>query len=214
MTDLLKDLPGVSIAELLAANGGKAPVMRGGAVPDVGSFPLTDVSRLPNISVAFPGERWSDGKASEIILPGEMIVPINNGGKRYWSRAAVGAVDPRAAVAMNVVQSPDSANGSIYYEPLGPNEIVNRAIPVDSYVLAYRSGSFHLTLVKPDATYGPSDLIAWDPAGTRPTGKAGTGSWMKTATPANAFFEVEEWRPVNAAGTEGILTVRSLRGQF
>jgi len=47
----------------------------------------------------------------------------------------------------------------------------------------------------------------------RPTGKAGVGSWGKVVA-ANAMFEVEEWRPYNAAATEGILTVRSLRGQF
>jgi hypothetical protein len=183
---------------------------------DVGAFPLTGVQQLPNISVAFPGEHWSDGKASEAIAPGELVVPVNNGGKRYWARAAAGAVDPRSAVAMNVVQSPDGATGSIYTQPLGPNEIVNRVIPVDQYVHAYRSGAFHLTLVVPDATYGPGDLIQWDPAGARPTGKGGVGSWKKLGADAvaNAFFEVEEWRPYNAAKTEGILTVRSLRGQF
>lgn len=182
-------------------------------VVDSGAFPLSSVAQLPNISLAFPGEHWSDGKANEVIVPGELVVPVNVGGKRYWQRAAAGARDPRAAVAMNVVQHPDSATGSTYYEPLGPNEIVNRAIPVGAYVHAYNSGAFHLTLVKPDATYAPGDLIGFDPAGARPTGKAGTGSWGKVVA-ANAFFEVQEWRPVNAAATEGILTVRSLRGQF
>lgn len=183
-------------------------------VRDAGAFPLTGVQQLANVTVAFPGEHWSDGKANEVIVPGEMIVPVNVGGKRYWNRAAAGALDPRAAIALNVVQSPDSATGSIYSQPLGPNEIVNRAMQVGDYVHAYHSGSFNLTLVAPDATYGPGDLIGWDPAAARPTGKGGTGSWIKTAVAANAMFEVQEWRPFSADGKEGILTVRSLRGQF
>lgn len=183
---------------------------------DNGSFPLADVAdgattQLPNVTVAFPGEHWSDGKASETIVPGEMIVPLNSGGKLFWQRAASGAVDPRSAIALNTVQVPDVNTGPT---AKGPNEIVNTAIPVGQYVHAYHSGAFHLTLVAPDNTYGPGDLIAWDPNGARPTGKGGTGSWGKTAVAANAMFEVQEWRPYSSDGQEGILTVRSLRGQF
>lgn len=182
---------------------------------DIGAFPLADVAdgattQLPNVTVAFPGEHWSDGKASEVIVPGEAIVPLNSGGKLFWQRAASGAVDPRTAIALNTVQTPDVNTGP---GALGPNEIVNAAIPVGQYVHAYYSGAFHLTLVAPDS-YGPSDLIGWDPAGVRPTGKGGTGSWGKTTVAADALFEVVEWRPYSTDGQEGILTVRSLRGQF
>lgn len=183
---------------------------------EFGSFQL-DAARfalLPNVTVAFPGEHWSDGKATETILPGELVVPTSSGGKLYWSRAASGASDPRAAIALRTVQVPDINPGSEYSAQLGPNEIMNRAIPAQEYVHAYRSGSFHLTLIKPDSAYAPGQFIDWDPAGTRPTGKAaGTGSWRKTVTGANAFFEVQGWRPLNADATLGVLTVKSLRTQ-
>lgn len=178
---------------------------------DRGSFPLTGVAALPNVTVAFPGEHWSDGKAAESIVPGELVVPTSSAGKLYWNRAASGAVDPRAAVALNTVQIPDVNTGP---GALGPNEIVNATIPVHQYVHAYHSGSFHLTLITPDATYAPGQLIGWDPAAARPTGKSGTGAWKRTAVAANALFSVQDWRPVSADGTEGVLTVRSLRGQF
>lgn len=181
--------------------------------PDSGSFPLTGVAQLPNVTVAFPGEHWSDGKASEVIVPGELVVPINSGGKLYWQRAASGTLDPRSAIALQPITIPDTNPGSIYNEALGPNEIVNRSIAVGSYVHAYHSGAFHLTLIKPDTAYAPGDLIDWDPSGTRPAGKAGVGSWRRGAAAANALFTVQEFRSVNALG-EGILTVRSLRGQF
>lgn len=178
---------------------------------DVGNFPLDSVAALPNVSVAFPGEHWSDGKASEAIVPGCAIIPISSAGKRYWriASAAAEATDPRAAIALWTVQPPDSASDSIFTSSLGPNEIVNRTIPVGEWVHAYYSGEFHLTLFTP-AAYAPADLIGWDPAGARPTGKGGTGAWAKTAVPANAAFEVIEFRPLANAPTEGVLTVRRL----
>lgn len=178
-----------------------------------GAFPLNSVEKLPNVTVAFPGEHWSDGKAAEAITPGSLVVPINSGGKLYWSVAASGTVDPRAAVALNCVMIPDLSVGGEYSQPLGPNELVNRVIPVGAYVHAYHSGAFHFTLCEPTA-FVPSDLIGWDPAGTRPTGKAGTGSWKKVTVAAQALFVCQEFRAYNVAGTEGVLTVRSLRGQF
>lgn len=183
---------------------------------DVGAFPLTGVGDLANVTVAFPGEHWSDGKASEAITPGSLVVPINSGGKLYWEVAASGTVDPRAAIALNPVMVPDRSVGGEYSQPLGPNELVNRVIPIGAWVHAYFSGSFHLTLVVPDATYGPSDLIGWDPAGARPTGKTGTGAWKKVTAAGEAMFSVEPpgYRAYSADGTEGVLTVRSLRGQF
>lgn len=178
--------------------------------PDAGPFPLTGITQLPNVTVAFPGEHWSDGKASESIVPGELVVPINSGGKLYWQRAASGTIDPRAAVATRCVESPDTNTGP---GSLGPNEIVNVAIPVGEYVHAYHSGAFHLTLVTP-ALYVPGDLIGWDPLGVRPTGKTGTGAWKKVTLAAQALFTVQEFRAYSANGQEGVLTVRSLRGQF
>src|SRR4249920_3224516 len=98
--------------------------------PDTGSFPLSGVAagattQLPNVSVAFPGEHWSDGKAAVAIDPGSMIVPLNSGGKLYWQIASAGAVDPRSAIALRPVMVPDLNTGSQYGTALGPNEIVN-----------------------------------------------------------------------------------------
>ena len=181
--------------------------------PDVGAFPLDSVAGLPNVTVAFPGEHWSDRKASEPIAPGEAVVPINNGGKLYVKRATAveaGAASRRVGIALRTVQVPDVNTGP---GALGPNEIVNQLIPVGDYVHVYYSGAFHLTLVAP-AAYLPADLIGWDPAAARPAGKGGVGAWKKVAAEADALFEViKPYRAVNGAN-EGILTVRSLRGQF
>jgi hypothetical protein len=180
-----------------------------------GSFPLTRVDKLPNVTVAFPGEHWSDRKASESIVPGEAVVPVNSGGKLYMRRALDTDAATQLAIALRTVMVPDINVGSIYSQPLGPNEIMNLAIPVGEYVHAYYSGVFHLTLIAPDDTYAPADLIGWDANGARPTGKGGTGSWAKNAAAdIDSIFEVQEWRPISTDGTEGILTVRSLRGQF
>ena len=182
---------------------------------EFGSFQIQGVAKLPNISVAFPGEHWSDGKATEVIVPGELIVPVNAAGKKGWARAAAGAVDPRACVALRTVQIPDSRGGSVYGEASGPNEIMNTAIQAGDWVHAYRSGAFHLTLITPSAAYVPGDLLTWDPAGARPAGKGGTGSWTRVGAVAdNAFFEVEMFRPIPGTPTEGILTVKTLRSQF
>lgn len=184
--------------------------------PDVGAFPLADVAagpttQLPNVTVAFMGEHWSDGKASETITPGELVVPTSSAGKLYWQRAASGTLDPRAAIALRTVQIPDVNTGPAAQ---GPTEIMNTAITIHQYVHAFSSGAFHLSLIKPDSAYVPGDLIGWDPAGTRPTGKSGTGSWKRGVAAAAAMFMAQEFRPYNTAGTEGLLTVRSLRGQF
>lgn len=180
-----------------------------------GSFPLTDGSDLPNVTVAFPGEHWSNRKASGAITPGEAVIPVNSGGSLYMkvaSQAASGAaVNAQVAVALRTVDVPDVNNVN------GPNEIKNTALATGDYVHAYYSGGFHLTLIVPDATWAPGDVVGWNPSGARPTGKSGTGAWDKNAncpTPYKAIFEVVEWRPYSSGGTEGILTVRSLRGQF
>jgi hypothetical protein len=181
---------------------------------DVGAFPLTGVAKLPNASVAFPGEHWSNRKASEVIVPGEAVVPVASGGKLYVRRAIASDPATQLAIALRPVGPPDNAGGSIYTQPLGPNEIVNLALQPGEYVHTYYSGAFHLTLITP-AAYAPGDLIGWDEDGARPTGKGGTGSWAKNAAAdIDSIFEVMEFRPYSADGLEGILTVRSLRGQF
>lgn len=177
------------------------------------TFKLASTEALPNIAVAFPGEHWSDGKAGEAIVPGELVIPSNSGGKLTWLRAASGAVDVRAAVALRTVQIPDGRTAGAYGDQVGPNEIVNTTIAVGEYVHAYRTGAFQLTLFVA-AAYVPGDLLMFNPAGVRANGKGGTGAWQKTAVSANAFFEVVEFRPTPGSTTEGILTVKSLRSQF
>lgn len=184
------------------------------AFPSVGDFPLTDVGDLPNISIAYPGEHWSNRIASGAIVPGEACVEVNFGGKLAVKRAtsAAEAAQLNAGVATRVIEIPDAANGSNYTVALGPNEIKNRQIASGEYVHVYYAGAFHLTLVTPRA-WAPADLVEWDPAGARPAGKTGTGSWKLAAGAATAVFSVIEFRPFSANGQEGLLTVRSLRGQ-
>lgn len=178
-----------------------------------GPHKLTSVAALPNVTVAFPGEHWSDIVASGDIVPGEAIVIVNSGGRKAAVRATTAQASGslrRVAIALRTVQTPDTNSGP---GALGPNEIMNQKILHGEYVHAWYSGGFHLTLVAPDAGYVPGDLITWSDSAARPTGKAGTGAWVRGGTEANSLFEVSLWRKVNASN-EGILTVRSLRGQF
>jgi hypothetical protein len=175
-----------------------------------GDFPLASVAGLPNVDIAFPGEHWSNRKAQGQIVPGSAVVPVNVGGKLYM-RVATGT-DPitQMAIALRTIDVPDINTGPT---ALGPNEIVNQAINAGEYVHAYYSGVFHCTLVVPRA-WVPGELVGWNPAGARPTGKAGSGAWdVDGAAAADPLFEVMEFREVNAAH-EGILTMKSLRGQF
>lgn len=185
------------------------------ALPEavVGDFPLEGVSGLPNVTVAFPGEHWSNRKASGAIVPGEAVVPVNSGGKLYMRKATSSDALTQLAIALRVIEHPDGSGDSTYTTSLGPNEIVNQSIAQGEYVHAYYSGVFHLTLVVP-AAYVPGDLVGWDADGARPTGKSGTGAWAKnSAADIDSMFEVMEFRELNDSH-EGILTVRSLRGQF
>lgn len=177
-----------------------------------GAYPLTGVAKLPNVSIAFPGEHWSDAIASGSIVPGEAVVPTFVGDQRYMVRATTAQAGSRQlAIALRVHDIPDTNSGPA---ALGPNEIVNQTIVAGEYVHAWYSGVFHLTLFAPLA-YKPGDLITWVDNAPRPTGKGGTGAWSKTgATEANSLFEVREFRKLATVATEGILTVRSLRGQF
>lgn len=180
---------------------------------EAGAFALDGVGNLPNVNIAFPGEHWSNRRASGAIVPGEAIVPVNSGGVLYMRRAVAGdaALAPQLAIAMRTVDHPDPNRGP---SSLGPNELRNQEIASGEYVHAYYSGAFHLTLIVPDE-YEPGQLIGWDADGARPTGKSGVGAWaVNSAADIDSIFEVMEFRPVNADGDEGILTVRSLRGQF
>lgn len=195
--------------------------------PVPGAFPLTSVARLPNVTVAFPGERWSDRKASGALDPGCAVVPMGVAGKNVMRAASASDVALQLAVASRTIDVPDTNPGSIYVESLTGNDIRNLPIEEGDYILALYSGVLHFTLVVPDNSYAFGDLIGWVPGGPRPTGKPApasansAGAWGKKTTAegkslqwVGPVFEVTLWRPVNAAGTEGILTCRSLRGQF
>jgi hypothetical protein len=183
--------------------------------PSTGFFPLEGVGRLPNITVAFPGEHWSNRIASGAIVPGEAVIETNVSGKLAMRRAASAAeaASRIGAIATRVIEPPDVATDSMYSTSLGPNEIKNRQIGSGEYVHAYYSGVFHLTIATPRA-WVPGELVEWDPAAARPTGKTGVGAWDVAGGEATAVFSVMEFRPFSANGQEGILTVRSLRGQF
>lgn len=176
-----------------------------------GTFPLTGVKDLPNVTIAHPGEVWTNAKASGAITPGEAVVPVSSGGKLYCRKAISTDVATQLAVAANVVREPDVNTGP---SAKGPNELANENIAQGNWVRRFFSGALHLTLVTPD-TYLPGDLIGWDENGARPTGKTGSGAWAKNAAAdIDSVFEVVEWRKYNAQN-EGILTVRFVgRSQF
>lgn len=180
-----------------------------------GAFPLSGVSKLPNVDIASPGEVWSNLRANGLIVPGACIAPVSVGGKRAAKAVVAGdTVDiDQVGVALRQVEIPDVNNGP---SALGPNEIVNQTIADGDYLRRYMSGVLHLTLVTPRNDYAPGQKVGWDPAGARPAGKAaGTGSWTNVAgniKAGTAIFEVFEYRPYGSANpVEGILTVRFLR---
>lgn len=175
-----------------------------------GTHPLTGTGDLPNVTVAFPGEHWSDAKASGAITPGEAVIPTGSGAVLYV-RPVVGGDDgdKRVCIAKRCVETPDVNNVN------GPNEIVNEEIADGEYVHRYNSGVFHLTLVDPRDSYSPGNLIGWDIDGQRPSGKSGSGSWRLSGgdTDVDAVFEVQLVREYGENG-EVVLTCRSLNGQF
>lgn len=187
---------------------------------DFGSFQLTSVAKLPNVTVAYKGEHWSDGKANALggaaIVPGTLVVPGTPvSGRVGWLVASAGVLDQRACIALRPVSVPDVNPGSEYNPQLTPNDIMNLPLATGSYVHAWRSGVFHLTLIAADSTYAPGDLIGWDPAATPLAGKPGPGAWKKVnGNPTYAFGEVVEFRPLTFDATAGVLTVKSFRGQF
>jgi hypothetical protein len=179
--------------------------------PTAGAYPLTAVAKLPNVSIASPGEVWSNARANGAIVPGSAIIPVNVSGKLYVEVPDdADTVDVnQLGVAMRQVEVPDINNGPT---ALGPNEVVNQTIASGDYVRRYMTGVLHLTLVEPHADYVPGQKIGWDDDATRPAGKAaGTGAWTNETLIANTtIFEVFEWRGYGASN-EGILTVRFLR---
>jgi hypothetical protein len=179
--------------------------------PVAGDHPLLGTGRLPNVSTAFPGEVWSDRRANGIIIPGAAVAPVVVGGKARMKQLIAGDTPniEQVAIAMRQVEIPDQNTGPA---ALGPNEIVNQAIPDGDWLRRYYTGAFNITLCEPRADYVPSQKIGWAVAAPRPAGKAaGTGAWSNAGILAGtAIFEVAEYR-VYGAGNEGILVVRSLR---
>jgi len=180
--------------------------------PVAGSYPLLGVGKLPNATIAFPGEVWSNKRASGVIIPGSAVAPVNLSGKPGLKQLIAGdtPVIEQVGVALRVVEIPDVNTG---FSALGPNEIVNQAIASGDWLRQIMSGAMKLTLVEPRADYVPGQKIGWAVAAVRPSGKAaGTGAWSNAGILAGtAIFEVHEPYQVYGASNEGVLTVRFLR---
>lgn len=195
------------------------------ALPQTGAFPLLGTGKLPNADIASPGEVWSYKRANGIIVPGSCVVPEVVGGVECVSvvdeqsivLSGDGIRRESVAIALRQIMVPDINPGSQYNPQLGPNEIVNIPIADQDYVRTYHTGVVHLTLVVPDATYAPDDIIGWDPGGARPAGKtAGTGAWAKHSADANVeentdIFIVHTFPRYYGSANECVLTVRFLR---
>lgn len=190
--------------------------------PVAGAYPIGGVGKLPNASIAYPGEVWTNRRAASNIVPGSCVKPVNLSGRKGYDVVGAGEVlgtdfeSDALAIALRVVEIPDASSGSIYGQPLGPNEIVNLIIGSGDYVRTMHTGALHLTLVEPRADFAPGDRIGWDPGATRPAGKAaGTGAWTNEAggfIAGTDVFELEEVRPYGpSANNENLLTVRFLR---
>jgi hypothetical protein len=179
--------------------------------PVAGAYPLTGVAKLPNATIAFPGEVWSNLRASGNIVPGACVAPVNLSGKLGYKQLLAGDTPDigQVGIALRQVEIPDVNTGP---GALGPNEIVNQLIASGDYLRVYKSGALHLTLMEPRADYVPGQKIGWAPAAARPAGKAaGTGAWSNAGILAGtAIFELTEARSYGGSN-EGILTVRFLR---
>lgn len=179
----------------------------------VGSHPLTGTGDLPNVTVTFPGEHWSDAvvASGRAIVPGEAVIVVSSGGRLSVRPVVAGDNnDPRVGIATRPIDVPDAEHP----RALGPTEIRNQDIEIGDYCHRYQSGAFALTLVDPRREYEPGQLIGWDIDGERPVGKSGTGSWTtNTFADVDSIFEVQFVREYGSAG-EVILNVRSVKGQF
>lgn len=174
-----------------------------------GNFPLTGVSKLPHVAVAFPGQHWSDRVASGNIVPGEAVVPAGSAnvrGQMLMRTANSGDAITQLAIALRPIDVPDVNTGP---NALGPNEIRNQTMKPGDYVMPYYTGGFTLTLVDPRRTYTPGMLIGWQANGQRPEGIAGEGSWAPNAqADIDSYFEVVTVTKVGSNG-EVILKVRT-----
>lgn len=179
--------------------------------PVAGAYPITGVGKLPNVTIASPGEVWSRFRANGVVIPGAAVAPVLVSGNKRWKQLIAGDTPTieQVAVAMRQVEIPDINTG---FSALGPNEIVNQAIADGDYVRTYHTGVLHLTLAEPRADYAPAQKIGWAVAAPRPSGKAaGTGAWSNAGILAGtAIFELEEFRKFGA-GNDCVLTVRFLR---
>lgn len=180
-----------------------------------GAFPLLGVGKLPNVTIAHPGEVWSNRRANGNIVPGAACYPVAVGGKYYVKQVTADDTltdNRQVAVAMRQVEIPDVNIGPL---AKGPNEIVNQLIASGDYLRTYHTGVLHLTLVEPRDDYEAGQIVSWDSGADRPAGKAaGTGAWTNQTGDDNTdLFEVFEWRPYGT-DDEGILTVRFLRGSW
>jgi hypothetical protein len=179
--------------------------------PVAGAYPMLGVGKLPNATIASPGEVWSRFRANGTVIPGAAVAPVLVSGNKRWKQLIVGDTPTieQVAVALRQVEIPDVSQS---FTALGPNEIVNQAIPDGDYVRTYHTGVLHMTLAEPRADYAPGQKIGWAVAAARPSGKAaGTGAWSNAGILAGtAIFELEEIRGFGA-GNDKILTVKFLR---
>jgi hypothetical protein len=193
------------------------------ALSQVGAYPLLGTGALPNADVAYPGEVWTHKRANGVIVPGscvrnvmvsgiECVQPVIAGDTLVDTGDGIRSQD--LSIALRQIMIPDINTGSQYNPALGPNEIVNLPIADQDYVREYKSGVLNLTLVVPNASYAPGDIIGWNPTGVRPAGKtSGTGAWdkMANAKAGTGVFVVHTYPRYYGAANECILTVRFLR---
>lgn len=174
-----------------------------------GSHELTSVKNLPNAHVVSPGERWTDARASGVIVPGQPIVMVGSGtspnATPVMRLAKAGDTADQIFLATRVIDIPDPNNGPL---SLGPNEVRNLNIPAGEWIMRHYSGVFVTTLVTP-GSYKPGDTIGWDLNGVLPEGKQGVGAWAPNGSADIAgVFSVRDWKEVNASTHEGYLTVQ------
>jgi len=197
-----------------------------GVLTQQGAYPLLGTGALPNVDVASPGEVWSYKRANGVIVPGSCVRPhVVAGIECVQPVVAADAIvssgdgirSQSLAIAMRQIMTPDLNPGSQYNPALGPNEIVNLPIADQDYVRTYHTGVVHLTLVKPDATYAPDDIIGWDDTAPRPAGKAaGTGAWAKHSDDSSVIagtdiLIVHTLPRYYGSNNECVLTCRFLR---
>ncbi len=201
------------------------------ALTQVGAYPLTGVGKLPNVSVASPGEVWSNKRADGIIVPGTLVKPtlveevgsVAEVGTEDEIEIATGAEKTTStivfqgslAIAMRQIMVPDINVGSQYNPALGPNEIVNLPIASGDWVRTYHTGVVHLTLVVP-GEYAEGDVLGWNPEGERPEFKTeGKGAWdaieSEGVVKGTGILIVHTKPRVYGSKKENLLTCRFLR---